>query len=153
MNTTGLYPRPRVDVASVPSVGQAGGVLLTQTLRATGLAAELSRALAPWKKQFARHDPGKILTDLALMLAVGGECLADVATLRAEPEVYGPVASDPTTSRLLTTLAADVDKVENAISTARRKVRKNAWALAGHHAPVRTQRRRIHWSSTWTHHW
>src|SRR5699024_10042482 len=25
VNTTGLYPRPRVDVAPVPAVGQAGG--------------------------------------------------------------------------------------------------------------------------------
>lgn len=72
MNATGFYPRPHVDVAPVPAVGQAGGVLLTETVRATGLAAELSRALAPWRKQFSRHDPGKILTDLALMLAVGG---------------------------------------------------------------------------------
>ena len=131
MNATGLYPRPHVDVAAVPAVGQAGGVLLTETVRATGLAAELSRALAPWRKQFSRHDPGKILMDLALMLAVGGDCLADVATLRAEPDVYGPVASDPTISRLLTTLAGDVDKVEQAISGARRRARQNAWALAG----------------------
>lgn len=135
MNTTGLYPRPRVDVAPVPAVGQAGGVLLTETLRATGLPAELSRALAPWRKQFSRHDPGKILTDLALMLAVGGDCLADVAALRAEPEVYGSVASDPTISRLLTALAADVDKAESAISAARRIARKRAWSLAGDHAP------------------
>ncbi|MGF7022879.1 hypothetical protein JOE54_003673 [Brachybacterium tyrofermentans] len=109
--------------------------MLTETLRATGLAVELSRALAPWRKQFSRHDPGKILTDLALMLAVGGDCLADVATLRAEPDVYGPVASDPTISRLLTTLAADADEAENAISAARRKARNRAWALAGDHAP------------------
>ncbi|WP_333489907.1 IS1380 family transposase [Brachybacterium paraconglomeratum] len=135
MNTTGLYPRPHVDVAPVSAVGQAGGMLLTETVRATGLVAELSRALAPWRKQFSRHDPGKILTDLALMLAVCGDCLADVATLRAEPDVYGPVASDPTISRLLTTLAGDVDKVEQAISGARRRARKNAWALAGDHAP------------------
>ncbi|MGP9604933.1 IS1380 family transposase [Brachybacterium sp. AOP42-E1-35] len=135
MNTTGLYPRPRVDVAPVPAVGQAGGVLLTETVRATGLAAELSRVLAPWRKQFARHDPGKILTDLALMLAVGGDGLADAATLRAEQDVYGPVASDPTISRLLMTLAGDVDKAESAISGARRRARKNAWSLAGDHAP------------------
>lgn len=108
---------------------------MTQTLRVTGLAAELSRALTPWRKPFARHDPGKILTDLAVMVAVGGDCLADVATLRAEPEVYGSVASDPTISRLLTTLAADVDAVEIAISAARRRARENTWALAGQHAP------------------
>ena len=135
MNTTGLYPRPHVDVAQVPAVGQAGGVLLTETVRATGLDRRARRVLAPWRKPFSRHDPGKILTDLALMLAVGGDCLADVATLRAEPDVYGPVASDPTISRLLTTLAGDADTAESAISAARRSARKRAWALAGDHAP------------------
>lgn len=39
------------------------------------------------------HDPHKIFTDLAIALAVGGDCLANVALLRAEPGVYGNVAS------------------------------------------------------------
>jgi hypothetical protein len=39
--------------------------------------------------------------DLALALALGGDCLADVTVLRAEPGVFGPVASDPTVSRTL----------------------------------------------------
>ena len=69
------------------------------------------------------------------MLALGGDCLADVSSLRAEPEVYGPVASDPTISRLLTALASDADKAERAIGTARRAARETAWDLAGHHAP------------------
>ena len=84
MNTFGLYPRPRVDVATVPAVGQAGGVLLTETVRTIGLAAELSWVLAPWERQFSRHDPGKIFTDLALMLAVGGDCLTDAGQTRCE---------------------------------------------------------------------
>ena len=105
MKTTGLYPRVQVDVAEVPAVGKAGGVLLTETVRATGLDQQLVRALAPWRRPLSSHDPGKILLDLALMLALGGDCLADVASLRAEPEVYGPVASDPTVSRLLRVLA------------------------------------------------
>ena len=128
-------------------------MLLTETVRATGLAVELSRALAPWRKPFSRHDPGKILTDLALMLAVGGDCLADVATLRAEPDVYGSVASDPTISRLLTTLAADARAVENAISAARRKARSRAWALAGEYAPSAGVTAKSRWSSTWTLRW
>lgn len=132
MTATGLYPRPHADVAAVPAVGQAGGILTAEVLRATGLAVELSRALvAPWRKQFARHDPEKIVTDLALALAVGGDCLADVATLRAEPDVYGPVASVPTISGLLMTLAAGIEAFENAISAARRKARHRAWGLAG----------------------
>ncbi len=84
---------------------QAGSVLLVETVRKTGLDQALSAALAPWRKPRAVHDPGKILLDLALAVALGGDCLADIATLRAEPAVFGPVASDPTVSRLIDTLA------------------------------------------------
>ena len=135
MKTTGLYPRVQVDVAEVPAVGNAGGVLLTETVRAAGLDQQLTRALAPWRRPLASHDPGKILLDLALTLAVGGDCLADVSSLGAEPELYGPIASDPTISRLLTVLASDVDDAERAIATARRAARRTAWNLAGQHAP------------------
>ena len=48
---------------------------------------------------YAIHDPAKVVCDLAITLALGGDCLADVALLRAEPDVYGQVASDPTMSR------------------------------------------------------
>ncbi|MGO1201446.1 MAG: IS1380 family transposase [Dermabacteraceae bacterium] len=135
MNNTGLYPRLHVDVAEVPAVGHAGGVLATETLRATGLDRGLSRALAPWRRPWAWHDPGKIIADLALMLVLGGDCLADVASLRAEPDVYGQVASDPTISRTITALAADADAVIAAIGHARAQARQEAWSLAGEHAP------------------
>jgi len=46
------------------------------------------------------HDPGKIIADLAVAVALGGDCLADVAMLRAEPQLFGPVASDPVAPRL-----------------------------------------------------
>jgi hypothetical protein len=63
-----------VDTATVSTVGQAGGVLLTQTVRAAGLDDALSAALAPWRKPMAVHDPGKVITDLAVSLALGGDC-------------------------------------------------------------------------------
>jgi hypothetical protein len=53
--------------------------------RKSGLDQAISAALAPWCKSRAVHDPGKILLDLALAVALGGDCLADVAMLRAEP--------------------------------------------------------------------
>jgi len=80
-------------------------VLLTQTTTTTGLGRELSAALAPWRKPLAVHDPAKVLTDLAITLALGGDCLADIALLRAEPGVFGRVASDPTVSRTIDALA------------------------------------------------
>ena len=67
--------------------------------------------MRPWRKPLAVHDPAKMLLDLAVALAVGGDCLADVNLLRAEPGVYGAVASDPTVSRLVDPLADDVDQV------------------------------------------
>jgi len=87
--------------------------------------------LARWRKPLARHDPGKIVTDLALALAAGGDCLADVAVLRAEPALFGPVASDPTVSRLVDTLAADADRALAAIDAARAAARARVWAAAG----------------------
>ncbi len=135
MKTTGGYPRVHVDTADVPAIGQAGGVLLTETARAAGLDRALSAGLGPWRRPFAVHDPGKVIMDLAIMLALGGDALSDVATLRAEPGVYGPVASDPTVSRTIAMLAADADRVLRAIDTARHEARATAWARAGAHAP------------------
>lgn len=112
-------------------VSQAGSVLLVETVRKTGLDAAVSVALAPWRKPRAVHDPGKILLDVALAVALGGDCLADVATLRAEPAVFGPVASDPTVSRLIGTLAAGGKRALAAIRTARAEVREGAWKVAG----------------------
>jgi Transposase DDE domain group 1 len=81
------------------------------------------------------HDPGKILADLVVTLALGGDCLADVAVLRVQPELCGPVASDPVVSRLIAALAADVPRALTAIRRARAAARERAWALAGDSAP------------------
>ncbi|WP_100501687.1 IS1380 family transposase [Geodermatophilus chilensis] len=129
------YPRVHVDTSASGAVGQAGGVLLTETVAAVGLDAALSAALAPWRKSLAIHDPGKVVLDLALTLALGGDCLADIALLRAEPGLYGLVASDPTVSRTIDALASDAPAALAAIDAARAAVRARAWALAGDRAP------------------
>jgi Transposase DDE domain group 1 len=116
---SGLYPRVRVDARGSGVVSQAGGLLLVDAARASGLDVGLSEALAPWRKPLARHDPAKIVVDLAVALGLGGDCLADVALLRAQPGVFGSVASDPTVSRTIAVLAADAAKVLTAINAAR----------------------------------
>jgi hypothetical protein len=63
------------------------------------------------------RDPAKIMLDLAVTLALGGDCLADIAVGRAEPGVYGPVASDPTVSRAIDRLADDAAAAQRARST------------------------------------
>ncbi|PSK54232.1 hypothetical protein B0E38_03800 [Streptomyces sp. 111WW2] len=131
----GSYPRVRVEGGGRGVVSQAGAVLLVETVRKTGLDQAISAALAPWRRPRAVHDPGKILLDVALAVALGGDCLADVGTLRAEPGVFGPVASDPTVSRLVDALAAAGPKALSAIRTARAGVREHVWKLAGTAAP------------------
>jgi len=115
-------------------VSHAGGVLLVETARRAGLSGQLSRLLGRWRKPLATHDPGKIVADLAVAVALGGDAACDIAVLRAQPGVFGPVASDPTVSRLITRLAADADDAVAAISTARAAAREQVWGVAG--APV-----------------
>ena len=134
---SGLYPGVHADAAGSGVVSQAGGVTLVETVRAVGLDRALSAALTPWRKPLAAHDPAKVLLDLALALALGGDCLADIALLRAEPGVYGRVASDPTVSRTVAALAAAAPRVLAAIDAARAQTRARAWRLAGRHAPDR----------------
>src|SRR5215813_3800573 len=110
-------------------------LLLAETLRVTGIGDGLSGGLARWRAPRAVHDPGKILTDLAMALALGGDCLADVAVLRAQPELAGPVASDPVVSRLVAALAAEGPRALRVIRQARAVARERAWALAGDRAP------------------
>ncbi|MGW7367056.1 IS1380 family transposase [Streptomyces sp. NPDC054841] len=131
----GSYPRVRVEGRGHGVVSQAGSVLLVETARKTGLDVAISAALAPWRKPRAIHDPGKILLDVAFAVALGGDCLADVGMLRAEPDLFGPVASDPTVSRLIDTLATDGKRALAAIRTARAEVREHVWKLAGVSAP------------------
>jgi hypothetical protein len=116
-------------------VSQAGTLLLVRTAEKIGLVKGLSEALAPWRKPLATHDPGKIVLDLAIAVAAGADCAADVSVLRTQPGMFGPVASDPTVSRLVSTLAADAPKALSAIAKARATARAAAWKRAGEHAP------------------
>jgi hypothetical protein len=131
----GFYPSLDVDTAGTGVVSHAGAVLLVETARRVGMDRALGVALSRWRAPNTVHDPGKVVCDLAIALALGGDCLADIAMVRGEPGVFGLVASDPTVSRLITTLGSDVDAVLAAINTARATARAAAWRLAGEHAP------------------
>jgi hypothetical protein len=115
----------------VTAVGQAGGVLLTETVKAVGLDTALIETLSPWRGDSAVHDPAKVVLDLAICLVLGGDGLNDVRLLRAEPDVYGLVASDATVSRAISKLAAHGPAALAAIRKARATARNRAWNLAG----------------------
>lgn len=86
----GSFPRVRIEGGGRAAVSQAGGVLLVETVgkSGSGLDTAISAALAPWRRPRAVRDPEKILLDVALAVALGGDCLVDVAMLRAEPAVF-----------------------------------------------------------------
>jgi hypothetical protein len=117
-----------LDTARESLVSSAGGVLLRQTIRLCGIERALSAALAPWRGPRAVHDPAKVLLDVATAVALGGDCVADLALVRAQPQVFGPAASDPTVSRLIAALAADIDASLPAIRDAHARARAAAWA-------------------------
>lgn len=70
-----------------------------------------------------------MVLDLAVAIALGGDCLADAALLRAQPELFGAVASDPTISRLLEILGGDPAAAIAAIRHARASARATVWQL------------------------
>ena len=114
-------------------ISSGGAALLLKTAQVSGLAGELSRALRPWRPARSVHDPGKTVLDLATTIALGGDCLADAAVLRAQPELFGAVASDPTISRLVEALGEDSAAAVAAIRRARAAARATVW---GHRCPV-----------------
>ena len=135
MNNTARRPKITVSADGQGLVSQSGALLLAEAARVTGLGEALTAGLARWRAPRAVHDPGKIIADLVMALALGGDCLADIAVLRSQPELAGPVASDPVVSRLITALAADAPRALRAIRKARAAARERAWALAGDRAP------------------
>ena len=111
---------------------RAGTALVAGVADRVGLTAGLSGALEGLRERRSRHDPGRVLRDLALTLADGGDCLADLRALRDQETLFGEVASDATAWR---TLAVLDERLLEAIRAARAEARRRVWARAG--APER----------------
>lgn len=71
-----------------------------------GLGCQLKTAQPPRKKPFGVHDLGKIFLDLATTLGFGGDAPSGTKAVRAELDLYGPVVSDLTITRIIQTRAA-----------------------------------------------
>jgi hypothetical protein len=105
-------------------VAHAGSIAVRMLADRSGLTKELSRATV--RRSFTPvHDPGRVLVDVAVMLADGGETIGDINVLRHQDQVLGPVASAPTVWRALDELTpAALKRIERA----RAKVRRHVWA-------------------------
>jgi hypothetical protein len=92
----------------------------------TGLAAGWTEALLDTYRAFpTRHLPGRVLADLAVAIADGGDALTHLATLRDQGKLFGEVASEPTRWRA-------VERVDEAhlgrLRAVRAAARERAWA-------------------------
>ncbi len=127
MQVTGCRPKIVAAADGRGVVGHAGARLLADLADATGLTGAFSNALGPLRVRQSGHDPGRVAVDLAVMLADGGEAIADLAVLRNQADLFGVVASDPTAWRLL----SNVDgAVLSRLREARAQARELAWAQA-----------------------
>jgi Transposase DDE domain group 1 len=115
-------------------VSHAGTALLAQAADKLGLTRALSLRLAGLKQRRRGHDSGRVVRDLAVMLADGGECVSDLAVIREQRSLLGAVASDSTAFRVVDRIAADPGLVD-AIGAAHARARDHAWKLVG--APER----------------
>jgi Transposase DDE domain group 1 len=127
MQATGARPKITVGADGRGVVGHAGARLLADVADATGLTGGFGEALAGVRQRQAGHDPGRVAVDLAVMIADGGQAIADLAVLRDQAELFGPVASDPTAWRLLSMLD---DAAVARLRQARARSRELAWAQA-----------------------
>jgi hypothetical protein len=64
-----------------------------------GLGASLSSRIVARGERLPLHDRGKILVQMSLVLAGGGESCADIEHLRVQEEMFGSVPSDSTVFR------------------------------------------------------
>lgn len=128
MKTIPAGSRVRVESGGESLISSAGAAMLLATARVSGLAEALSDGLARWRAARSVHDPGKTVVDLAVAIVLGGDCLADIAVVRAQPELFGQVASDPTVSRLIEALAEQPAAAIAAIRAARAAARARVWS-------------------------
>jgi Transposase DDE domain group 1 len=115
-------------------VSHAGSALLGQVADKLGLTRALSLRLAGIKQRRGGHDPGRVIRDLAVMLADGGECVCDLGAVREQDALFGPVASDSTAFRVIDRVASDPALLD-ALRAAHARARERFWQLRG--APER----------------
>jgi hypothetical protein len=115
-------------------VSHAGSALLAGVAEKTGLTGALSSGLSELKQRRSGHDQGRVIRDLAVMLADGGDCLGDLGALSDQEPLFGDVASASTAFRLIDRIARDPQGLER-LGAAHAQARARAWKLTG--APER----------------
>ena len=124
-----VMPTTRVGTVEVTADGEglvshAGAALLVGLADRTGLSGALSDALASTRERRSAHDPGRVLRDVAVMLADGGDCVTDLDAYRGQERLFGARASETTTHRVLKSVD---ERLLAQVRAARAKARARVW--------------------------
>ena len=125
MQATTTRPKITATADGEGVVSHAGSRLLADVADKSTLTAQLAEELAGLRKSRARHDPGRVLVDMAVAVADGATTISDVAVLADQAALFGAVASDSTCWRLLERL--DTTRL-GAVERARAAAREVVWA-------------------------
>lgn len=123
VNATTSVPRMEVTCDAGGLTSRAGTALLSGLADRLGFTAALTRALRVHSRT-VRHEPGRIVRDLSVMLADGGDALCDLGALRGQEALFGEVASDATAYRCVERLG---EEMLAGIRAARGTARARAW--------------------------
>ncbi|MGH2882643.1 MAG: IS1380 family transposase [Solirubrobacteraceae bacterium] len=131
-------PTTRVGTVEVTAdgaglVSHAGVALLVELADRTGLTAGLSDALGSTRERRSAHGPGRVLRDVAVMLADGGDCVTDTDAYRGQERLFGARASETTTHRVLKSVDA---QLLARIRAARVKARARVWGAGARPATI-----------------
>ena len=133
MNATSTVERLRVTGGDGSTAQLVGAHMLGELADRVGLSSAYSAAV-PWAGERAPvHDRGRLLAQVAVMLAAGGRCVADMAALRDQPSLFGTVASDPTIWRCFDAIDSDV---LDELRAARANARAAVWQQRRRRGPV-----------------
>jgi hypothetical protein len=111
-------------------VSHAGAALLAGVSDRVGLTGALSLRLGVLKARRRGHGPGRVIRDLAVMLADGGECVSDLGGVRDQESLLGRVASDSTAFRVVDRIASTPGLLD-ALRCAHARGRERFWELHG----------------------
>ena len=106
-------------------VSHAGVGLLREMAEFTGLVDGVTDALIDTYMGPPVHAPGRVFTDLAVAVADGADAISGIAVLTDRQDLFGPMASMPTTWRVLDRIDA---QHLDAVRAARAAARAAAWS-------------------------
>jgi Transposase DDE domain group 1 len=121
-------PRFEVTIDTRNTVNHAGSAGLVELADKIGLRKGFLKAMSKTRSRRSAHDPGRVLRDLVVMLADGGDCLSDLSAMRDQPDLFGHVASTPTAYRVIESIGPE--ELEG-LREARALARARAWEMSG----------------------